>query len=467
MSALDDFDAFTPQVSVLGAILLQPEILGEVMLTLNDFDFEDKRCRILWQTMVGMFREGQVVNLILLREKLSGFGDFYDLMVTCMEQAPVAGQFRPHVEALKRQSILNRLRFLGDQLSAASDLEEAMNLLAKGNEVSIRSASRERRDMTAMMMSFGDRHSSQVAPDKLLWPFNPLNDGLNVTTGKYVILGGYPSDGKTAFALNSALVQARSGKKIGFYSFETDANTVEDRVMASVARIDMKRIQLNAITDGEWDRYAIRSDAAGWPFEVISASGMTVDDIRADALAHRYHTIYIDYLQLVPLERNARYNSRVDEVTKISIQLQQMAKTTGINVGALSQLSRPERKSGKIPPPDMHSLRESGQIEQDADVVMLIWREDVNDVRAERFLKVAKNKEGVTGSWTLAFDGARQRFGWDTTLSVDTAEKWPEKRNPLRPVNAESAGRESTQVPGQCSIGAGMEALPDDTPVPF
>lgn len=463
MSSLDDFDSFTPQASVIGAILLKPEIMGEVMLTLNDDDFEDKRCRLVWQAMVGMFREGKTVDIILLREKLSGFGDYADFMLTCMERSPnlYAGEFRHHVEALKRKATLNRLKDIGNQLADASDLDEALSLLAKGNDMSIRSASRERRDMTAMMQSFGERHSSKVAPDRLLWPFNPLNEGLNVTTGKYVILGGYPSDGKTAFALNSALVQARSGKKIGFYSFETDANTVEDRVMASIARIDMKRIQRNAITDGEWDRYAVRSDASSWPFDVISASGMTVDDIRADALAHRYHSIYIDYLQLVSLSRDARYNSRVDEVTKLSIQLQQMAKTTGINVAALSQLSRPERRNGKIPPPDMHSLRESGQIEQDADVVMLIWREDVNDVRAERFLKVAKNKEGVTGSWTLAFDGARQRFGWDTTLSVDTAERWPEKRNPLRPVGQESGGPEPTEIPGQ------LEMLPNDTPVPF
>lgn len=458
---VEDFDSFTPQASVIGTLLINPSLIGEAMLVLAEDDFEDKRCRMVWQEMTNMFRSGAAFDIILLREKLSQFGDFGGFMMDCMDAAPVAANIQAHVEALKQKSMLSKLRAIGEDLAYARVLDDAKDLIAKAEKIMIRSATRERRDMTAMMQSFGDRHSSNVAPDKLLWPFNPLNDGLNVTTGKYVILGGYPSDGKTAFALNSALVQARSGKKIGFYSFETDANTVEDRVIASIARIDMKRIQRNAITDGEWNRYAVRSDASSWPFDVISASGMTVDDIRADALAHRYHSIYIDYLQLVSLSRDARYNSRVDEVTKLSIQLQQMAKTTGINVGALSQLSRPERRNGKIPPPDMHSLRESGQIEQDADVVMLIWREDVNDVRAERFLKVAKNKEGVTGSWTLAFDGARQRFGWDTTLSVDTAERWPEKRNPLRPVGQESGGQEPTEIPGQ------LEMLPNDTPVPF
>lgn len=430
-----DLDRYSPQTSVIGAILLWPDLMGEAMLALSDQDFEDKSCRIVWQAMTRLFREGQKIDIILLKDMLSGIGNVPEFLVSCMDSAPHETNFRAHVQALKRQSMLQRLKDLGSVLADCTDLDEALDLLAKGNEISVRSAARERRSMEVMMRSFGERHSSNVSPDFLQWPFNPLNKGLNVSTGKFVILGGYPSDGKTAFALNSALVQARAGKRVGFYSLETDSNTIEDRAIASIILADLQKIQRNSLTDRDWEQYAARADVAEWPFDVISASGMTVDDIRADALAHRYQVIYIDYLQLISPGRHGRYYSRVDEVSQISIQLQRVAKTTDINVCALSQLSRPESKSGKVPPPNMHSLRETGQIEQDADVIMLIWRENPDDVRANRFLKVAKNKEGLTGSWTLAFDGVHQRFGWDTTLSAESMGRWPEHRNPLRQIS--------------------------------
>lgn len=457
-----DFDHFSPQSSVIGAILLWPDLMGEAMIALSDQDFVDKNCRIVWQAMSRLFRDGKKIDLILLKDTLSGIDGVAAFLMGCMENAPHEVNFRAHVQALKRQSMLVRLQDLGNLLNNATDLDEALDLLAQGNKISIHRAARERRSMSEMLISFGERHSSNVKPDFLPWPFNPLNKGLNVSAGKLVVLGGYPSDGKTAFALNSALVQARSGRRVGFYSLETDANTIEDRAMASIILADLHRIQRNALTDLDWERLAMRSDVADWPFDVISASGMTVDDIRADALAHRYQVIYIDYLQLVAPSRRGRYYSRFEEVSEISRQLQQLAKTTGINVAALSQLSRPESKSGKVPPPSMHSLRESGQIEQDADVIMLIWRENMDDVRAERFLKIAKNKEGLTGSWTLAFDGVHQRFGWDTTLSASSADRWPEQRNPLRQISGYS-----NQISCFDDGPAQMETLPDDTPVPF
>ena len=286
--------------------------------------------------------------------------------------------------------------------------------------------------MEQMMRSFGERHSAQVMPDFLPWPLKPLNDGVKVAGGKFLVIGGYPSDGKTAFALQSAMVQADNGRRAAFYSFETDANTVEDRALACAAQISMEVIQDNRLTDDDWGRYAQSGELSGRPFDVVAASGMTVDDIRADALAHRYQVIYVDYLQLVtPARRNNNF-SRFDEVSEISRGLQQLAKTTGITVVALSQMTRPAAdKKGNVPPPTMHNLRESGQIEQDADVIMLIYRRNHKDIRAPRYLDVAKNKEGRTGSWTLHFDGIHQTF--TTAAKQEPPEGMPAPIKPHRP----------------------------------
>lgn len=424
---MDALESYTPQISVLGAIMLQPELMGEAMLSLTGDDFQTPACRVCWQAMTRLFRSGQSVDVVLLRDALSGMDNFSGFVSACMEAAPVAGSFPAHVQALKRQSMTARLRDIGQSLSVCTDPEEALSLVGKANEISIQRAARERRSMSGMLRSFGDRHAGTVKPDYLPWPLKPLNDGIRVHGGKFVVIGGYPSDGKTAFALQCSLYQAQRGARCAFYSFETDADTAEDRMIASAAQISMDAIQHNRLTDDDWTRYGEAAALSEYPFDVVSASGMTVDDIRADALAHRYTVIYIDYLQLIsPARRNSNF-SRFDEVSEISRGLQQLAKTTGITVVALSQMSRPAPdKQGKIPPPTMHNLRESGQIEQDADVIMLIYRMDHKDIRAPRYLDVAKNKEGRTGHWPMYFDGGKQTF----FLSA----KQPEESGMPRPV---------------------------------
>ena len=145
--------------------------------------------------------------------------------------------------------------------------------------------------------------------------------------------------------------------------------------------------------------------------DLIDASGMTAADIRADALANRYQIIYVDYLQIV--EPETRKANRTEQVASISRAFQQLAHTNGILTVALSQLSRSEKTKdeSKIIEPTMSDLRESGQIEQDADAILLLYLEDPSKPNeSRRVLKLAKNKDGERGRMYLTFDGAYQRF---------------------------------------------------------
>jgi replicative DNA helicase len=144
--------------------------------------------------------------------------------------------------------------------------------------------------------------------------------------------------------------------------------------------------------------------------ELVEASGMSAQDIRADALARRYEIVYVDYMQLI--EPETRKANRTEQVSGISRSLQQLAHGTGRLVVALSQLSRAEHtgKNEQVEP-TMSDLRESGQIEQDADAILLLYLEEPNRPEASRrVLKVAKNKEGTRGRIYLVFDGQYQRF---------------------------------------------------------
>lgn len=451
---MDILETFTPQASVIGAILLDPGLMPQAMAALTADDFLADNCRIAWQAMCKIFAEGKTVDPILLKDALDGFAGAGQFVVQCMEAAPCIGNFQAHLQALKQQAMLAKLRSIGAQMSTGTDMAEVLELLQKANTASIMRSAKERRSMSGMFESFGRRHADGVTPSFLRWPIRALNDGVKVTGGKFLIIGGYPSDGKTAFALQSAIGQAKDGAKTAVYSYETDADTVEDRALALIAGVDMAAIQDNKLTKEDWSRISEARYLADISLDVISAAGMTVDDIRADALANRYDVIYIDYLQLIDPGRRNNNFSRFDEVSEISRSLQRLAKTTGITVIALSQMARPAAdKAGKIPTPTMHSLRESGQIEQDADVIMLIYRQDHKDIRAPRFLDVAKNKEGRTGHFELKFDGEHQRF--------EAKEQRPQLPSFRRkPISTPVCGRDNTDSDQMAIITAEDPACP-------
>ena len=191
--------------------------------------------------------------------------------------------------------------------------------------------------------------------------------------GDFIVLGGYPSAGKTAFSLQLAWNQAKD-HRVGYFSLETKPEKIIDRTVASVCGVDFGRIKGHALTQEDWDACAARSKAyTTRKLEVIKAGSLSVTDIQALALAGQYEIIYVDYLQLV--EPEDRRRSETEIVAQISKDLHTMAQTTGITVCALSQLSRPEKSGREEKAPGLHSLRQSGQIEQDADGVMLLYKE--------------------------------------------------------------------------------------------
>ena len=216
-----------------------------------------------------------------------------------------------------------------------------------------------------------------------------------------------------ALALQLAYRQAET-LRVGFYSLETSRAKLMDRLVAGAAGVELGSIKRGTLSEQQWQMVAgsgreLRSRG----LELVEASGMTVQDIQADALAHRYEAVYVDYLQLV--EPETRKATRTEQVGAISRGLQHLAHRHGILVVALSQLSRAEKEKSRggerVVEPTMADLRESGQIEQDADAVLLLYLEDpARPAKSRRVLKLAKNKDGERGRMFLAFDGPFQRF---------------------------------------------------------
>lgn len=420
-----DADRLSPEQSVLGALLIQPELTGRAAVALRDEDFQAAPARLVWQTLRRLWASGSAIDPVIVKDQLEGFDHAAQYIVDLMAAVPTAANLDYYINATKKAAAMAALRDLGQQLAAAGTLDEQIALVAKANGYTAKRQARARMDAAEMFRSFAADHADAKAPDYIPWPFPKLGGRTYTEPGDLVIIAGRPSDGKTAFSLVTAWHQSQT-YRVGYYSLETGNKKVRDRSMAAQAGIDMGRIKHNAITDEEWQRYAEATGKAdGCQIQVIQAAGMSVDDIFADALANRYQIVYIDYLQLLR-PGNPREINRVNIVTDISLRLHQCAQQTGILTVALSQLSRAPASDGRNRRPQLTDLRESGQIEQDADTIIFIWREDATNNDAPRNIFVAKNKEGTIGEFTLLMDGAHQQF-YDAPPQMPAQHKPPRK----------------------------------------
>lgn len=241
--------------------------------------------------------------------------------------------------------------------------------------------------------------------------------------GDLIIIAARPSVGKTAFALQCAIAAAGAGHSVAIWSMEMKSEYLVLRVLSSASKVDMHKIQAGAMNDDQTkDFYTAASDMLNLPLYFSDSPGESIDMIlnKARRLKRqgKLGMIMIDYMQLV---KSAKSYSREREVAEISGKLKDLSLELDIPVIALSQLSRSEGEKNVTWKfgPGLSSLRESGSIEQDADVVLMQWRADDQEVGAEpslfnkRKVRVAKQRNGMLNTIDLVFDGATQSFRED------------------------------------------------------
>ena len=218
---------------------------------------------------------------------------------------------------------------------------------------------------------------------------------LNLSPGNLFIIGGRPSAGKTALSLQMACEMARKGYKVCYFSLETDPDTLTARIIANRLAIPLSDVKAKTVPQSSLDDLA---ELHRLPLFIRSASGKGAGWIKAQAQRMKAQVVFIDYLQLLTA---SKAKDRYQQITSISIALHELAQTTGILVVALAQLNRNAAHAS----PSTADLKESGQLEQDADAILLLSADK------EQYQAIlAKNKEGRVGEIPLTFDKARQRF---------------------------------------------------------
>jgi len=447
MAQLTQEDWLQAQYSVLGSMLISPETVPQVMTETAEQDYSGP-CLTVYRAIRKLFLSGTPVDPVSVSNALGpGYREF---LAQLMVVTPTAANVGSYIALCREQAKVIAVRDLARQMAETDDTEKLRKLLEQTSGMMVDKPTLKIVTMADGLRSFMDRHTKETK--YLTWPVRELNDQLYTELGDLVIIGGYPSAGKSAWALQCAWHWARE-YKVGFFSRETSSEKLFDRQMASVAQIGMDRIKRNTLANADWDKVgSLAGEITARNLELIPAAGMTPADIRAVTVMRGYQIILVDYLQLL----QGSGENRTAQVTSISIALHTMAQSLGVTVVALSQLARANQaQKQKNEDPDMSALRESGQIEQDADLIMMLSLLESDKPSGPRKLRIRKNKEGICPSILLAFDGKHQTFSPSPRTSETVSKMQADGKR------AKARNKLAAQDPGQLRI------LPQDTPVPF
>ena len=415
MAAMSHEDRLDHQLDaergVIGSLLIDESLVREMVSMVDAQDFLNPANRLIFQAARQLFRAGKPVDALTIRDRVGS--QYSDYMTQLIEITPTSANWREYAALMHSQATTQRIKNLAQYIlenavtlddcrQPCADMEQ---LLADGRRI-------DAWTMQEMMEDFFRAQDPDApAPEYVTYGLEVLDQRNYTELGDVVMIGGYPSDGKTALALMMAYHMA-ARYKVGFFSLETDKRKVRDRMVASVAQIDFDAIKRRTLTESDWAGLAAKStDMSKRDLTVLRAAGMTVADIQSASQAYGFQVVVIDYVQLITPEVSRRA-PRSEQMADVSRALHTFAQSSGTLVIELAQLTRQERGSWREP--DMHDLKESGQFEQDADIIFLLYRpspsDDTLDQEKNRILKIAKYKEGPRGRWPLYFDGPKQTF---------------------------------------------------------
>ena len=418
--------------SILGAILLDNAVCNQAVELLRRDDFFLDSHRRIYDRMVALSERGASIDLITLSEELRKSAEFEQVggqsyIASLIDGVPRTDTIEPYAKIVKAKSQLRKLITASNQIIASCiDEEDDPEIIIDHAEALIFQIAEDRvRQGFQYIGEVAQRRLEQIEqmagrPEMITGVPTGFTDFDQMTSGlqrqELVIVAARPSMGKTALALNMALYAAKNDATVGIFSLEMSAEQLVSRLLCSEARVDAHRLRTGYLNREEWARLA---DALRRLCEtqvyIDDTPGTSVLEMRAKCrrlkAEHNLDLLIIDYLQL--MSGRGRIESRQQEVSQISRDLKGLAKELNVPVVALSQLSRAtETRSDHRP--QLSDLRESGSIEQDADVVCFIYRDEVynptDENRGVAELIIGKQRNGPTGSVQMAFLKEFTRF---------------------------------------------------------
>ena len=407
------------QRGVIGSALRDGDCVPEILAEMRPEDFEGE-LRRYYEAFSALSAEGTPVDRVTVAAFLGPA--YVELTEELDRLTPTAANVSAYIAICKEQSRLALLRRCGWEMQSAPTLELAREALDHAAEASLDSGKNRSRTAGECAAEWYDALVRGEKPEYLKTGIAPLDDTLRTVGGDYVVVAGYTSHGKSAMGLQIAWALSRE-KRVGYFAFEGSRDQWTGRLISYLAQVPLQRVRDRELNPEEARRCALACAALEkrklW-FE--SAAGFCVEDIRARTLRQRYDVIFVDYLQKVRGAAEEGKLSRYQEVSAVSGGLQTMGLRYGVTVYAMSQLSRAERSGGEyVPLPSLRDLRESGQIEQDADAVLFVHAPFRRTRPGMRVLDVAKVRNGTLHCFFANFRGEVQRF---ETPTPEEAEEY-------------------------------------------
>jgi replicative DNA helicase len=412
------------EVAALGAILIDPEALPTVSHLIRPEDFYKSAHQKIYEALLSLFDKGQSVDLITLADELRARGSLEQCggvaaISRLTSAVPTSANIEYYARIVQAASIRRGLNRISQEIIAAShddsreirvileDAERRIFEISDRHQTGTYYAAKEivNKTLDAIEKLYHSKSEYTGIPSG----FKELD---NLTYGfqnsEFIVIGARPSVGKTALALTiAANVAVRQKIPVGFFTLEMSSMAIMQRLLSMEARLDSTRLRTGTLKQSDFSRI---TDACSRIYEaplfLSDSSDLKLLDLRAQARRMKSHQdvkiIFIDYLTLINAEN--RDMARHEQIAEISRSLKSLARELAIPVIALSQVRR--ETEGKRPA--LADLRESGSIEQDADVVIFLHTEDMK--AAERELIIAKQRNGPIGDFKLAFLSRYTKF---------------------------------------------------------
>ncbi len=424
--------------AVLGSILLRPESINEITGLLREEDFSQTEHQRIFSTMQSMFVNSRNIDTITLVNTLvqdgvyteSGGIEYIKLLSVSV---PSASNIKDYAKTVRDKALLRRLILTCEEISNRAYSEEGSAEAIVDNaeqmifDIAEKRSSREMRHIKEVAQNvYRDLEDLSQNPNEVRGVSTGYS-GIDRTLvqlgyGDLVIVGARPAMGKTTFVMNIASNVAKLSKKaVCIFSLEMSAEQLVNRMFASEARIDSATMRRGSLGPDDWVRLAdAAASLSGCDIFLDDTANITVTEMKGKLRrVKNLGMVVIDYLGLMQSGRNI--DNRVQEVSEISRNLKLMAKELGVPILCCAQLSRSPEKGRSTKRPMLSDLRDSGSIEQDADVVMFLYRDDYyTDGSEERQISeadaskmeviIAKNRHGATGTVEMNFDKSFSRF---------------------------------------------------------
>ena len=420
--------------SILGSILLDKDAIITVAETITPNDFYKNAHKVIYESMLALNNKNEPIDMVTLTDELRKRGYLDDIggvtyLTSLSTIVPMTSNVERYANIVKEKSMLRQLIKASNDIinigyEGAESAEEVLDFAEKKIfDISQERTSDDFKPINQVLMDTYDMiesiYSNKSDVTGVTTGFKDLNKKINgLQRTDLILVAARPAMGKTAFALNLVQNAAIKGNaSVAVFSLEMSKEQLAQRMIAAQSNVELKKMKTGTLNDADWPRIisamAVMSDAKIF---IDDTPGIKINELRSKCrklkMDQGLDLVMIDYLQL--MESDSKNESRQQEISKISRSLKILAKELDCPVVALSQLSRaPEQRADHRPV--LSDLRESGAIEQDADIVMFLYRDEYYHSDSEKKdlaeIIIAKNRHGETGSVELVWMGSIQRFG--------------------------------------------------------